>query len=135
MMQENALWASLPMPAVLLDENDLISELNPAAEGFFNMSCRAVIGGPIWDRLAVDAPIESSLKRARAQGSPLFVNDVDVGSGNRPPLQCNLSVAPLAGHSGTMILLIYPRELAHRITQSHSVKSAAKSAIGMAEML
>jgi two-component system nitrogen regulation sensor histidine kinase GlnL len=34
-----------------------------------------------------------------------------------------------------MILLISPRELAGRMTQNHSVKSAAKSAIGMAEML
>ena len=34
-----------------------------------------------------------------------------------------------------MILMIYPRELAHRMTQSVSVKSAAMSAIGMAEML
>ena len=34
-----------------------------------------------------------------------------------------------------MLLMISPRELAGRMTQSHSVKSAAKSAIGMAEML
>jgi two-component system nitrogen regulation sensor histidine kinase GlnL len=34
-----------------------------------------------------------------------------------------------------MILVISPRELAGRLTKSHSVKSAAKSAIGMAEML
>ncbi len=34
-----------------------------------------------------------------------------------------------------MVMLISPRELAGRMTQSHSVKSAAKSAIGMAEML
>jgi two-component system nitrogen regulation sensor histidine kinase GlnL len=34
-----------------------------------------------------------------------------------------------------MVLLIAPRELAGRMTQTHSVKSAAKSAIGMAEML
>ena len=32
-------------------------------------------------------------------------------------------------------MLITPRELAGRMTQNHSVKSAAKSAIGMAEML
>ena len=44
-------------------------------------------------------------------------------------------IAPLSGAPGTMILLISPRELAGRMTQSHSVKSAAKSAIGMAEML
>ena len=135
MIDDAALWISLPVPAVLLDENDRIIDLNPAAEGFVNMSSRAVLGTPVWDKLAVDAPIETSLKRARAQGSPLFVNDVDVGSGNRPPRQCNLSVAPLSGREGVMILLIYPRELAHRMTQSESVKSAAKSAIGMAEML
>ena len=34
-----------------------------------------------------------------------------------------------------MILMISPRDLAGRMTQNHSVKSAAKSAIGMAEML
>jgi two-component system nitrogen regulation sensor histidine kinase GlnL len=34
-----------------------------------------------------------------------------------------------------MLLMISPRELAGRMTQNHSVKSAAKSAIGMAEML
>lgn len=34
-----------------------------------------------------------------------------------------------------MILLITPRELAGRMTQNDTVKSAAKSAIGMAEML
>ena len=34
MMDDAALWVSLPMPAVLLDDNDLITDLNPAAEGF-----------------------------------------------------------------------------------------------------
>ena len=135
MMDDAALWVSLPMPAVLLDDNDLITDLNPAAEGFLNISSRAVKGTPVWDKLAVDAPIEVNLRRARAQGSPLFVNDVDVGCGNRPPLQCNLSFAPVSGREGVMILMIYPRELAHRMTQSVSVKSAAMSAIGMAEML
>ena len=135
MMDETALWVSLPIPAVLLDENDFIQGLNPAAEGFFNSSSRSIVGEPVWDRLAVDAPLEANLQRARAQGSPLFVNDVDVGSGNRAPLQCNLSVAPLVGQPGFMVMLISPRELAQRMIQSHSAKSAAKSAIGMAEML
>ncbi|WP_283647309.1 two-component system sensor histidine kinase NtrB, partial [Marinovum algicola] len=92
-------------------------------------------GEPVWDRLAVDAPLEESFGRARAQGTALFVNDVDVGTGDRAPLQCNLQVAPLQDAAGGMMLLISPRELAGRMTQSHSVKSAAKSAIGMAEML
>jgi len=133
--QDLNIWSSLPVPAILIDGNDLIGALNPAAEGFMNNSAKSLTGHPIWDKLAVDAPLEESFLRARSQGTPLFVNDVDVGTGNRPPLVCNLQIAPFSGHPGWMIMLISPRELAGRMTQSNSVKSAAKSAIGMAEML
>ncbi|ETX27275.1 two-component system sensor histidine kinase NtrB [Roseivivax isoporae] len=133
--RELSIWSSLPVPAVLLDSDDRIADMNPAAEGFMNNSAKWLIGQPIWDRLAVDAPLEESFARAREQGTPLFVNDVDVGTGARPPLVCSLHIAPLAGQPGWMVMLISPRELAGRMTQSHSVKSAAKSAIGMAEML
>ncbi|MGP6085632.1 two-component system sensor histidine kinase NtrB [Antarctobacter jejuensis] len=129
------IWSSLPVPAILIDADENIGDLNPAAEGFLNNSAKWLKGQPIWDRLAVDAPLEESLARAREHGTPLFVNDVDVGTGSRAPLVCNLQIAPVSGRPGWMVMLISPRELAGRMTQSHSVKSAAKSAIGMAEML
>jgi two-component system nitrogen regulation sensor histidine kinase GlnL len=135
MTSDTAIWASLPVPALLLDADDRICDVNSAGEGFLNASARQVQGQPAWDLIAVDAPLEEALSRARANGTPLFVNDVDVGTGNRAPLQCALQIAPLQGHPGMMILMICPRELAGRMTQSHSVKSAAQSAIGMAEML
>lgn len=134
-MDQIALWNSLPVPALLLAADDTIADINPAAEGFLNASAKSVQGHPVWDRLAIDAPLEEAFARARATTTPLFVNDVDVGTGERAPLQCNLQIAPLLGYPGQMLLLIAPRELAGRMTQSHSVKSAAKSAIGMAEML
>ena len=134
-LTDDTLWASLPTPAIILDAQDRIARINPAGEGFLMSSARAAEGQPIWDRLNVDAPLEEAFARARAHDAPLFVNDVDVGTGARPPMQCNLQIAPLAGQSGHMILLIAPRELAGRMTQSQSVKSAARSAIGMAEML
>jgi two-component system nitrogen regulation sensor histidine kinase GlnL len=129
------LWASLPVPAVRIDAQDRISDINPSAEGFLNSSARAMRGTPVWDAIAVDAPLEQAFQRARDNGTPLFVNDVDVGSGNRPPLQCALQIAPLVGVPGEMLMMISPRELAGRMTLNHSVKSAAQSAIGMAEML
>ena len=135
MTSDKSIWASLPVPAFLIDKGDLITDVNSAGEGFLNASARQVEGSPVWDLIAVDAPLEEALQRARAHGTPLFVNDVDVGTGNRAPLQCALQIAPVVGQSGMMILMISPRELAGRMTQSHSVKSAAQSAIGMAEML
>ena len=135
MNSDKSIWASLPVPAFLIDSNDSITDVNSAGEGFVNASARQVEGQPVWDLIAVDAPLEEALQRARENGTPLFVNDVDVGTGNRAPLQCALQIAPLVNHPGMMILMISPRELAGRMTQSHSVKSAAQSAIGMAEML
>lgn len=134
-MSDDATWASLPLPALVLAADDTIVRINPAAEGFLMSSARAVLGQPVWDRLTADAPLEEAFARARRDDSPLFVNDVDLGSSSRAPMQCNLQVAPLAGEAGKMILLISPREFAGRMTQSHSVKSAAKSAIGMGEMM
>ncbi|WP_204114357.1 two-component system sensor histidine kinase NtrB [Shimia biformata] len=129
------LWASIPVPAILVDKDDRISDINPAAEGFFNASAKQMRGDPIWDRLMVDAPLEDAFQRARDHGTPLYVNHVDIGTGDAPPQQCNLQIGPLNGDPGTMMFLISPRQLAERMTRSQGVKSSAKSAIGMAEML
>lgn len=131
----NNIWTSIPVPAILLDGQDLICEINPAAEGFLNASNKSIKGSPVFDRIMVDAPLEESFHRAKTLRTPLFVNDVDVGTGDRAPLQCNLKFAPVVGTDNHMILMIAPRELAGRMTQTQTVKSAAKSAIGMAEML
>ena len=133
-MSLDTVFASLPVPAILIDTDDTIAELNSEAEGFLNASAKSVRGVPVWDMIAVDAPLEEAFTRARDNGTPLFVNDVDVGSGQRPPVQCALHFAPLIDAAGQMILMITPREMAGRMTQNNSVKSAAKSAIGMAEM-
>lgn len=132
---EDAIWTSLPVPTLVLDADDHIVRTNPAAEGFMMASARVLQGQPVWDRLAVDAPLDDALARARRDGAPLFVNDVDVGTGDRAPVLCNLQIAPLAGETGHMILLVAPRELAGRVSQGQSVRAAARSAIGMAEML
>ena len=129
------IWVSLPVPAVRIDEQDRIAAANPAAEGFLNSSSKALQGTPVWDAIAIDAPLENAFERARTNQTPLFVKDVDVGTGSRAPLQCDVQIAPLVGSSGDMLLIISPRELAGRMTVGHSVKSAAQSAIGMAEML
>lgn len=135
MNSDRAIWASLPVPTLIIDPDDRIADINSAAEGFLNVSAKSVRGVPVWDQIAVNDPLEAAFERARDSGTPLFVNDVDVGSGERAPMQSDLQVAPLVGHPRHMILMISPRELAGRMTQNHSVKSAAKSAIGMAEML
>ena len=129
------IWASLPLPALLVDLDGLITEANPAAEIFLNASVKTLRGQPALDRLHIDAPMEEAFARARANQAPLFINDVDVTSGERAPMQCNVQIAPMLDNPGIAMLLISPREIADRLGRSMSVKSSARSAIGMAEML
>ncbi|MEI4487238.1 ATP-binding protein [Frigidibacter sp. MR17.14] len=130
-----SIWASLPTPALIVDATDRVTEVNPAAEVFLNHSAKSLAGQPILDRLAIDAPIEEIFARARVNQSPLFVNEVDVGTGERPPVSCTLQVSPLADVPDMLLLTIAPRELADRLGRSQHTRSAARSAIGMAEML
>ncbi len=129
------IWNMLPMPALIVDSRDRIVGVNSIAENFAMTSARALQGEVIWDRISIDAPLEEAFARARANSTPLFVNDVDVGTSHTVPVQCNIQIAPVTGQAGHMMFLISPRELAGQMLRSEGVKSSAKSAIGMAEML
>ncbi|MES2667301.1 MAG: ATP-binding protein [Pseudomonadota bacterium] len=129
------IWASLPLAALLIDAEGRIAEANPAAETFMNASIRSMRGQPAFDRLHINAEMDDALARARANQSALNINDVDVTPGDRAPVQCTIHVAPMHDNPGMIMLLISPREIADRLGRSMNVKSAARSAIGMAEML
>lgn len=130
-----SLWASLPLPALIIDVDGRIVEVNPAAETFLNASARGLIGHPMLDRVSIDAPIEEAMTRARAHDAALFIADADVTSGDRPPVQCALQVAPLQDAPDMLLVLISPREIADRMGRAMHNTAGAKSAIGMAEML
>lgn len=129
------LWLSLPMPAFLIDAEDKFVDINPAAESFLNTSSKLIRGAPAFEVLAIDAPVEDKMRRARMHQSSLVMNGVDVGSGTISPVNCIVQIAPMVHMTDHVLLLVEPRVLADRLGRSMSVKSAAKSAIGMAEML
>jgi len=130
-----SLWASLPIPAVIITPDDRIAEVNAAGEQFLDASAKSLAGVPIWDRVFVDAPLEEAFARVRTGNAPLFVNAVDVGTGSRKPESCDLQIAPLADRSGHVLVLLESRALAGKLHRALNSKSAAISAIGMAEML
>nr|WP_276946970.1 ATP-binding protein [Haematobacter massiliensis] len=130
------LWAALPIPGLVIDQDDRICDMNPAAEEFLNLSARNSRGQPLFDRVSIDAPMEEAFLRVRNGEVAMTLNTVDVGTGERAPVSTTLylSALPEAG-ADAILLLLSPRELANRLDRAQSVKSAAKSAIGMSEML
>jgi two-component system nitrogen regulation sensor histidine kinase GlnL len=132
-MEDGALWASLPVPAVLIDAGDRIAGVNVAGEAFLNASAKALIGLPVEDRLRFDTDLAAAFARVRRDGGPVFVNRVGAGQGTGAA--CDLRIAPVVDGEGAVLMLIEPRHLADRLGEAQGVRSAARSAIGMAEML
>lgn len=129
------IWNSLPTPTILIDAQDRIDAINPAAEAFLNLSAKSLRGHPIAERLAISAPLEEIFERARRNRAALFINDVEVTTGQKAPAQCNLQAAPVGDEPDRVLLVIESRELLDRLGRARMVKSTARSAIGMAEML
>ena len=117
------LWMSLPMPAFLVDAEDRIADINPAAESFLNSSARHFKGQPVFDTLAIDAPVDEKIQRVRTDQASLVMNGVDVGSGTTPPVRCIVQLAPMVRLTDHVLMLVEPRELANRLGRSMSAKS------------
>lgn len=130
-----AFWASLPVPALLVDADGVVVEINPAAESFLNLSARSLKGHALLERLLIDAPMEEAMERVRSNQSAVVINEADVTTGERAPVHCRIQIAPMQDHRDLLMVLIIPRDIADRLGRATAVKTAAKSAIGMAEML
>jgi len=133
-MDNDTLWTALPVPAVVIDAHDRIVRVNSAGEVFLNASHKTLDGQPILAKLEIDTNLADNLARVRAHQGPLFINNVDVGRPSTDTVECNIQLAPV-GETGDVLLMLHPREIAGRLNKSLGVKAAARSAIGMAEML
>jgi two-component system nitrogen regulation sensor histidine kinase GlnL len=130
-----SIWTALPVPAIITDADHQITQVNGAAETFLNASSRGLRGHAVWDKLPSDVPLEAAILRMRTTLAPVSLYDVTVGSGARTPVVCDIQIAPVTEDPGHTLILVLPREIADRLGQGRTAKTAAKSAIGMAEML
>ncbi|MCB1328164.1 MAG: PAS domain-containing protein [Maritimibacter sp.] len=133
-MDNDALWTALPVPALVVDAEDNIVKVNSAGEFFLNASQKALAGKSVFAKLDIEANLVATLARVRKDQGPMFINNVDVGRVLHDPVECNIQLAP-AGDDGDVLVLLQPRDIAGRLNKSLGVKAAARSAIGMAEML
>ena len=129
-----AIWAALPIATLVSDVDDRIFELNPAAELLLNASKNALIGRSALTVLGLEEDLAKLLQRLRRERSELLINDVEVSRSRRAPIPCNIHLSALQNGEG-VILMVEPRPSKDLLTGAQTVKSAARSAIGMAEMM
>ena len=133
-------WEALPLPAMLVDPQGRIEAINEAAEAFLNLSRRSIIGqslegGLISARLRL-TPTVSSLASHMAQSPEGLVQPqlrIEIGdrAGGCVTRSAALHLSPFA--DGGIILVLVPDHGSGGI--GGAARRAARSAVGMAEML
>jgi two-component system nitrogen regulation sensor histidine kinase GlnL len=132
------IWAALPAPAFMIGQHDAlecVTDCNPAAEQFLSLSRRAVLNRPLAQLLQVDAEIDRALERCRTNRAAVFINDASVTVGTRQPVLCSIQLALMGDRRDLVLMLITPREIAGKLGQADGIRHAARSAIGMSQML
>ncbi|WGH78673.1 two-component system sensor histidine kinase NtrB [Jannaschia ovalis] len=131
-MTQSPVWQALPLPALTLDSEDRIEAVNGPAEGFLNRSSKTLTGQALPGILDVDGGLANATARVRRNGAPLTLHDSALRMGPAPAIPCDLHLAPLGEG---ILVLISPQQIAGRMDRARSSRTAARSAIGMAEML
>lgn len=137
-------WSGLPLPAIIVDSEGRIAAMNDLAEPYLNLSARSSVGqelegAAIQSRLRIVPAIAPWLARAREGRDAVALGGVrfEVGdrAGGHTTHSATLHIGPVASPDGAVMILITPTDGSSRLGQGVAVRQAARSAIGMAEML
>ncbi|MDO5704235.1 MAG: ATP-binding protein [Paracoccus sp. (in: a-proteobacteria)] len=132
-------WEALPLPALIADPAGQVRAVNEAAEIWLNLSRRSLIGRPIDDagmagRLRIDPALSPFIARTFGMDEPHIQPHVrfDIGdrAGRHQTRMATIHAARAARGTGVTLLIVPDPD-----ADQYKVRTAARSAIGMAEML
>ena len=63
----DTVWASMPVPALIVDPEDRIGDINAAAELFLNISSRAITGTPVFEHATGDGRCPRSARTGHSE--------------------------------------------------------------------
>lgn len=137
-------WETLPLPGLIIDEKSRVVAMNDAAEIWLNISRNSLLGKPldcedIQSRVRILPPLAPLIARVLRNDEALYQPNVrfEIGdrAGGHQDRRAVLHAGPSGDAGGAVSILLVPLEEAGMQSQSRAVRSAARSAIGMSEML
>ncbi|MCY3878629.1 MAG: ATP-binding protein [Rhodobacteraceae bacterium] len=129
------IWSCLPIAALVVDSRNRVINVNPAAESLFNCSARSLTGRPVSELSPNGKMLTSNLRQVRERQSPVLLDNFMITAQGRGGLLSNLQIAPIPDGFDKLLICIRSREIEGRISRGALAKSAALSAVGLADML
>lgn len=132
---EDAILAALAAPVLALEADGTVSYANTAAEQFFNLSAKRLVGRPLDEFLPADSPIRALIEHAALSGGSLAEYDLVIDTPRIGRRLVNLHVAPMTDGEGAAVVSLEPAAGARRLDERLMHRHAARSISGLAAML
>jgi two-component system, NtrC family, nitrogen regulation sensor histidine kinase GlnL len=130
-----AILGALPDPVIVLDRDERIRFVNPAAEQFLGSGAAALRGGALADLVAPHSPLLSLVDSVRRIGNTISEHDVLL---DMPRLGRRLVTiqGALTGEGADMLVLtLHERSMPEKLDRQLIHRNAARSITAMAAML
>jgi two-component system, NtrC family, nitrogen regulation sensor histidine kinase GlnL len=130
-----AVLAALPAPVIVIDRDDKIRMVNPAAEQFFGSSATALYETAFSALVALHSPILALIDAVRRVGNTMSEYDVLLEGPRFGSRTVTIQVAPAGNAADQLILVLHERSMVDKLDRQLTHRSAARSMTAMAAML
>lgn len=130
-----ALLAALPVPVVVLDEENRFRFANPAAEQFFQLSSGTLAQMGLVDLIPADTRLFALVAQVRGLDAPVSDHDLTLESPRLHRSGVAAHGAPLPEMPGAVVLSLQDGSKAQKLDRQLNFRGAARGASAMAAML
>jgi two-component system nitrogen regulation sensor histidine kinase GlnL len=130
-----ALLSALPVPVVLLDEQNRFRFLNHAAEQFLGISASQAARLPLTELLPADSAVFLLIDQVRRHGVTVADHDMTIEGPRLRKQGITVQATPLPEEEGAVVLAFQDASAARTLDRQLTFRSAARSVTGMAAIL
>lgn len=130
---------ALPHPVLRIEASGKLSYVNAAAENFLALSARVLCRMTISELLPEGNPLRTVIAHVLDAGVSVSEYEIELSTPRTPSQLVDVQVIPVSGgigdDSGTIIVMIQKRAIAQQIDRQLTHRAAARSVMGVSEML
>jgi two-component system nitrogen regulation sensor histidine kinase GlnL len=130
------LLAALPNPLFTISHDGTITDVNAAAEAFFEMGRSHLRRLKLNEILPFGSPVLALIDQVRARGAAINEYQVDLGMQKIPgERRVDIHVAPMPDERDGVVLMLQERTIAHKMDRQLTHQGAARSVSALGAML
>ncbi len=130
-----AVLNALPAPVLVVDRDDRIALVNPAAEQFFDSGASTLLGRPLSVLLPHDSTVTALVRQARGEDRSISESAVTIDTLRAGLRHVSVEVAPLGEDAGSVVVSLRERAIARKLDRQFGHRKAARSLSAMAALL